>query len=395
MMIALMIGMTLGVAAASRIEVYDYTGNNTGYAREKVNYSLFDAQNFTGERIDITGNLTLGQKITFAFSEMIDNIVNGWIKITGSLNVTGETDINGNLNVDGTTTLVGNVTATNNITASFYFGDGRNLTLPFLDASPLKNLNDQFIVFSSTGKVTGGTIIDSGVSGQVNVSSGTGTIRNANDHNAPIFWFNWSELNNIVVPADSIRYIGVKYNSGSPIVDNRTTDNWNMHDEFPLGTVVFENNVMHIELNPQFIANFASHGLQRFYETFPLKRDDRNGGLIIGETGTREITVTSGTLWDRVTEFSISQIDTSDTDTFDCYHRDGSGGFTLISGETQWNNTHYDNNAATLTELTTNKHSNIFFYLETDGELVCVFGRVQHNTFAQALMEDVPNTLSL
>ena len=34
-------------------------------------------------------NLTLSDKITFAFGEFIDNIVDGWITITGSLNVTG------------------------------------------------------------------------------------------------------------------------------------------------------------------------------------------------------------------------------------------------------------------------------------------------------------------
>jgi len=41
-----------------------------------------------------TGNLTLGQKITFALGEIIDNLVDGWIRITGNLNVTE--DINSN-----------------------------------------------------------------------------------------------------------------------------------------------------------------------------------------------------------------------------------------------------------------------------------------------------------
>ncbi len=44
--------------------------------------------------ISIEGNITMGQKITFAFGEIIDNIVDGWIRITGNLNVTG------NLTVD-------------------------------------------------------------------------------------------------------------------------------------------------------------------------------------------------------------------------------------------------------------------------------------------------------
>lgn len=48
---------------------------------------------------NLTGNLTLGQKITFALGEIIDNIVDGWIKITGNLNVTNSATIGENLNV--------------------------------------------------------------------------------------------------------------------------------------------------------------------------------------------------------------------------------------------------------------------------------------------------------
>jgi len=41
------------------------------------------------DNLTLTGNLTLGQKITFAFGEIIDNLVDGWITITGNHNVTG------------------------------------------------------------------------------------------------------------------------------------------------------------------------------------------------------------------------------------------------------------------------------------------------------------------
>ena len=49
--------------------------------------------NITGNLI-VGGNQTLGQKITFAFGEIIDNIVDGWIRITGNLNVTGNITTN-------------------------------------------------------------------------------------------------------------------------------------------------------------------------------------------------------------------------------------------------------------------------------------------------------------
>lgn len=53
---------------------------------------------------DIDGNFTLGEKITFALGEVIDNIVDGWITITGNLNVT------------------------DNVTADYFLGDGSLLT---------------------------------------------------------------------------------------------------------------------------------------------------------------------------------------------------------------------------------------------------------------------------
>ncbi|MCK4997745.1 hypothetical protein KAS08_05575 [Candidatus Pacearchaeota archaeon] len=59
--------------------------------------------------LNVVGNLTLGEKITFSFGEIIDNIKNGWIKITGGL------EVNGSVNITGT----GN---------ALYFPDGTNMT---------------------------------------------------------------------------------------------------------------------------------------------------------------------------------------------------------------------------------------------------------------------------
>ena len=43
--------------------------------------------------LNVTGNITLGEKITFAFGEIIDNLVDGWLRITGNLNVTGNISV--------------------------------------------------------------------------------------------------------------------------------------------------------------------------------------------------------------------------------------------------------------------------------------------------------------
>ncbi len=53
-----------------------------------INFISADT-NISSTFIQTTGNLTLGEKITFAFGEIIDNIVNGWITITGGLRIDG------------------------------------------------------------------------------------------------------------------------------------------------------------------------------------------------------------------------------------------------------------------------------------------------------------------
>ncbi len=50
---------------------------------------------YANENINATGNLSLGQKIIFTLGEVIDNVIDGWITITGGLNVTGDIFVNG------------------------------------------------------------------------------------------------------------------------------------------------------------------------------------------------------------------------------------------------------------------------------------------------------------
>ncbi|MFC1666163.1 hypothetical protein ACFLZF_00405 [Nanoarchaeota archaeon] len=54
------------------------------------------------QNINTVGNLSLGDKIIFTFGELIDNLVNGWVRITGGLNVTENVTVEGtSLKVSG------------------------------------------------------------------------------------------------------------------------------------------------------------------------------------------------------------------------------------------------------------------------------------------------------
>ncbi len=101
--------------------------------------------------VNVTGNMSLGQKITFAFAETIDNIVNGWIRITGNLQVDGDVNITGGLNLTGDL-FVGGF----NVTGDFipYTGANQNVDLGANNFSV--NTNTLF-VDSDNGRVGIGT----------------------------------------------------------------------------------------------------------------------------------------------------------------------------------------------------------------------------------------------
>lgn len=76
-----------------QVHIYDegiriYDGSND-------NISVINLTN-AGDGI-FKGNLTIGDKITFAFGEFIDNLIDGWITITGGLNVTQNLSVGGEI----------------------------------------------------------------------------------------------------------------------------------------------------------------------------------------------------------------------------------------------------------------------------------------------------------
>ena len=241
-----------------------------------------------------------------------------------------------------------------------------------------------YVGSGSAGMLTGGAITEA-TSTTVDVSAGTGYLRQTDSHTGILEKISWSISLSISTPTDTVRYLGVDYNGGNPIVVIKSVDTWNRHTEFRLGSVVNESDTLHILDNPWQVANGVGHSIERFFETLPFKRADRIGGLIIGDPGSRQITVTAGEIYDLTNEFVIPAIDTSVVSTFETYL-----GLTVdATGQQVWDNLNY-NDDGVKTALGANKWATLWWYLEANGKLVMNYGIMEHVNQAAADLEPEP-----
>lgn len=281
----------------------------------------------------------------------------------------------------------------NTITPSFILtASASDIPIEVIGTPAYTNVQHYINLFTSPGTISGGTITDAG-GGNINVAAGTGVIRVADDNISTIKIFDWVASNGIAIPVDSVRYIGVEYNGGAPQVAVHTLDDWDYDTEFPLGKVVHENGLLSISNTPWVTADTIANIIERFDSITGVARDNRVGGLIISNTGTRNFAMTAGALLARLSEFEVSALDTSIAGNFATYHRNGVGGWTRTAAQTQWDNTSYDDGDGTLGALTTDFYTSRWFYVTLSGAVAMVYGQAQYATVGELIDSDLPPVL--
>ena len=259
--------------------------------------------------------------------------------------------------------------------------------------------NDYNNSFGSTGRKTGGECADMG-SSKVSIAAGTGFIKATDDDNAQLVPFNWDAVTDITIPADSLRYIGVEYNSGSPQIVVKESPTWDLDTEFPLARVANDtiNGVeeLYITNTPWWITDGMTNVIQVIRSFGLIRRDDYVGGLMLSGTGTRNIAVSSGTVWAGLNDYDFAGIDTSVTGSVEGYWYESVDGWNSTP-LTQWSKTQWnDVTQNTLQTIDNNKYCNVWIYGEMNVSTPSVsllYPQAQYNTAAEAEAKLAPDNI--
>jgi len=266
--------------------------------------------------------------------------------------------------------------------------DVSDISIKKLGSPTYTTLEEWINTTQSVGKISGGGLTDNG-DGTVAVSNGTGLIRATNDDTAQILSIDWSNDSSVSLVDNSVNYIYVRYNSGSPDVISSTTLPSDKNTDILLGLAYRNGTDIHIITAGQLIANYPAKTLWKDIEI--NGKFQRVNGLILGEKSDRKISITSGYIYAGLTKLSIPAFDSSVSDTFTSIYRDGSGDYTYVTGQTQIDNTHWDDGSGTLATLSNPLGWRSYYgvhwvYQDAGGHVFVLYGRGDY------LLSDAENT---
>jgi len=327
----------------------------------------------------------------------VDNIT-----MNDDLDVGDDTIIRGDLQVLGTSAFTGAVTLPTNIYVDTInektTDNGVDIELVHLENQDLKNITgaigsvgNQLKYNQSSGIISGFGITDN-LDGTVDIAEGICYLRSSNSDTASINEYTITATTGISLTDNSENYIYVDYNSGSPNLAVTTTGSTvinNENDLIEIYEIYRISTTLHITTHFHYCGNAIQRVNKYLYDSFAM---NRTSGLILSETGTRNVAYSSGVLWLKLNKISISSFDTSGSDTFRTYYYNGSA-WIQTTAQTQWDNTQYNNIASGLVTMTNNRYGFHEFFIEADGDLATIYGQDEYVALSTAESTNVLTNL--
>jgi len=286
-----------------------------------------------------------------------------------------------------------------NVSSELYWGTDKVLTgilkaeeieVNEIGTSTYDDVQD-FINQSQSASAWSGFDISDGGSGTIDIAAGTGMIKTTNSDNGANVSFDYAGQTAQDILADnSVNWIYIDYNSGTPIAAASTSAlTVNSTTQMIIGKVYRTGTSLTIVNDlGQFNANYQALDCRKDFE---LSGVERASGLVLGETGTRNITTTAGVFYCAHKRTTVSAFDTSGTDTFDVWNSAASmtADTTGVSDYDPNSPTQYWNGTA-LTNCIVNRYTTRFFYIDFGGNLHMQYGTSNTVSIAAAETEPVP-----
>ena len=277
-------------------------------------------------------------------------------------------------------------------TDAFQIGTS-NIFQEAINSTPsIANLENHLSFFHSAGLSSGG-IITGGTDGTISVSSGFGIMRETTDPLSPLKAFSFSAESgaNVALVDNTSNFIYAEYNTGSPRLIATTSERTEYQTNVLIGEVYREGTTLHINQETQL--NGGDHATQmqlRMWDTMPFAH--ASGG-ILSDNGDLTVLISLGKWWEGFNNFTTPQIDTSVSDTFSYYYRDGSGGWTKVASQTDIDPTKYDDNSGTLANMGTGGFGVHWVYIGIDGDVDILYGEGSYLSQDEAQGATIPSTV--
>lgn len=245
-------------------------------------------------------------------------------------------------------------------------------------------LEDESKHFFSSTKLSGSSITKNEVAGTVDIAQGEWYLRSTDTLDGDLKPAVVSATSGLSIPNNSTRYIIADYNAGTPN-HNIASD----IDTIPCQSTCVDAVVSRVNSNLDVVelGNYAVD----FFGRYARKEAATNwfeygGGLQLSDEGSRQFKLTAGALYIGIKRFDIPEFDMTGSDTFTYYYRDGSGGWTEQTAQTQINNTQHDDGSGVLRTGTTGKFYTHHIYVRVNSptELAVIFPQTEYETLSEA-----------
>jgi len=242
--------------------------------------------------------------------------------------------------------------------------------------------------FASSSAYTGGVCTDGG-SGTLNVTGGSAIFKTTDDINAVVEWADFLGEIGMALVDNSVNYIYADYNAGSPAVASTTSPTIFADSTVALFAAVFRKGTdLHIMNTPGQYADFIRQNNIKFWEMFG---PHRVSGILISETGTRNIALSAGAYYVANVRLDFSSYDTSGADDFSYWYNDGS--WQEVTAQSQIDNTQYNDYGVGLDSLTPNRYGVHWVFSDWDGDHIQVVYGIGDYTLAKAEAATIPANL--